>query len=92
MKIKNSIINEEKDCNLHLESKREKFRRITEARTGNLIRQIRVLTNCANRLNYNYTQEEVDQIFKAINNALEESRKAFNPQLSSLKFPPIDEE
>jgi hypothetical protein len=51
-----------------------------------------VLTNCANRLNYNYTQEEVDQIFKAINNALEESRKAFNPQLSSLKFPPIDEE
>jgi hypothetical protein len=95
MKIENVIVNEGKDGNIHFESKREKFRRLSEARTENVIQQIRVLTNCANRINYNYTQEEVEQIFQALNNALAESRKAFNSKVKNhtkFKLSPIDEE
>jgi hypothetical protein len=68
---------------------------LSEARTENVIKQIRVLTNCASRINYNYTQEEVEQIFQAINCALVESRKAFDPKTENrvkFKLSPIEEE
>ena len=48
------------------ESKHEKFVRLAEARTNKIIDTLQLLGNCANTSFYEYTQDDVDQIFQAI--------------------------
>lgn len=62
------------------ESKREKFVRIAEARTNKIINMIQLLGNCSNQGLYEYTQKDVDKIFKTLQSELEESKKRFNKQ------------
>lgn len=49
-----------------MESREERFVRIAEARTNKIINMIRLLGNCANKGNYEYTDDEVKKIFNAI--------------------------
>ncbi len=62
------------------ESKREKFVRIAEARTNKILNMIQLLGNCSNQSQYEYCQKDVDQIFKAIQNELDEAKKRFGKQ------------
>jgi len=62
------------------ESRREKFVRIAEARTNKIINMIQLLGNCSNLSQYEYTQKDVDKIFKAIQVELDESKKRFSRQ------------
>lgn len=62
------------------ESRREKFVRIAEARTNKIINMIQLLGNCSNLSQYEYTQKDVDKIFKAIQMELDESKKRFSRQ------------
>ncbi len=64
------------------ESKSERFRRVAEARTNKIIKMIRLLGNCSNRLVYTYEKEQVHQIFTAIR---EETDKAFQSFLTPKK-------
>lgn len=59
------------------ESKRERFVRVAEARTNKIIDMIQLLGNCANANTYEYTQEDVDQIFTAIETELREAKKKY---------------
>ena len=59
------------------EEKREKFKRIAENRTNRIINDLRLLGNCSNRSNYEYTEDDVKKIFAAIENALKESKQQF---------------
>lgn len=59
------------------ESKREKFVRLAEARTNKIIDMIQLLGNCSNSSVYEYTQEDVDQIFAAIETEVREAKKKF---------------
>ena len=59
------------------ESKRERFVRLTEARTNKIIDMIQLLGNCANANTYEYTQQDVDQIFSAIEAELREAKKKY---------------
>jgi predicted site-specific integrase-resolvase len=80
MKIDNTIIEEEKEEELHVrshESRSAKFKRMASLRTENIIKHIDVLTNCANVTYYDYTKDEVDQMFNAIESALSDARKTF---------------
>lgn len=67
------------------EEKNEKFKRLAEARTNKLIDTIRLLGNLSNPYHYEYTQEQVDAMFNAIQNELDEQRKKFEPQPSGKK-------
>ena len=59
------------------ESKRERFVRLAEARTNKIIDMIQLLGNCANTGTYEYTQQDVDQIFSAIEAELREAKKKY---------------
>jgi len=58
-------------------SKRERFLKVAEARTNAVLEKIRVLGNCANRSLYEYKEEEVNKIFRVIQDALNETKLKF---------------
>ncbi len=60
------------------ETKREKFVRLAEARTNKIINMLQLLGNCSNSSAYDYSQEDVDKIFSAIESEVKEARKKFN--------------
>ena len=60
------------------ETKRDKFVRLAEARTNKIIDMIQLLGNCSNLGAYDYTQQDVDKIFTAIENELREATKKFS--------------
>lgn len=65
-----------------MESKREKFVRLAEARTNKIIDMIQLLSNCSNSSVYEYSQKDVDKIFSAIETELKEAKKRFNQKES----------
>ena len=64
-------------ANKENESKRERFVRLAEARTNKIIDMIQLLGNCSNSSVYEYTQQDVDQIFSAIETEVREAQKKF---------------
>ncbi len=52
------------------ESKHDKFKRVAEARINKIIDMIRLLGNCSNTAIYEYTEENIKQIFDAIKSEL----------------------
>jgi len=58
-------------------SKRERFLKVAEARTNAVLEKIRVLGNCANRSLYEYKEEEVNKIFRVIQESLNETKLKF---------------
>lgn len=61
-----------------METKREKFVRLAEARTNKIIDMLHLLGNCSNSSAYDYTQQDVEKIFSAIEQEIRESKKKFN--------------
>ena len=62
----------------NVETKRDRFVRLAEARTNKIIDMIQLLGNCSNPSIYDYTQQDVDKIFNAIENEIREARKKYN--------------
>lgn len=65
------------------ESKREKFVRLAEKRTNRILDTLQLLGNCSNTSVYEYTQKDVDKIFKAIQSQVDETKRRFNKQDNS---------
>ncbi len=59
------------------ESKADRFVRIAEARTNKIIDMIQLLGNCSNKATYEYTQDDVKQIFTAIEAELKIAKSKF---------------
>ena len=59
------------------ESKHDKFVRLAEARTNRIIDTLQLLGSCSNTSVYEYTQDEVEEIFQAIEQELREAKKKF---------------
>lgn len=57
--------------------KRERFLKIAEKRTQMVLKKLQVLGNCANRQTYEYTPEDVEKIFSAIERQLMLVRSKF---------------
>ena len=62
------------------ETKRDKFVRLATARTNKIIDMIQLLGNCSNTSQYEYSQKDVDKIFKAIQAELDEAKKRYSKQ------------
>ncbi len=60
------------------ETKRDKFVRLAEARTNKIIDMLQLLGNGSNTSAYDYTQQDIDKIFGAIENEVREAKKKFN--------------
>ena len=65
-----------------METKRDKFVRLAKARTNKVINMLRLLGNCSNKSNYDYTDDDVKQIFGAIERELKQSKERFTGQES----------
>lgn len=67
------------------EIKSARFKRLAEKRTNRVIKRLKVLGNCANRYAYEYTKEDADKIFKAIEETLEKVKSKFYMETSAEK-------
>lgn len=60
------------------EEKRERFKRLGAQRTNAVLQKIKVLSNCANRSAYEYTEDEVNKIFSEIDRRVKEAKAKFH--------------
>lgn len=68
------------------ENKRERFLSVAERRTDKVLERIRILGNCSNKNLYEYKKEEINKIFRAIQNQLHETKLLFNENKKKKKF------
>ena len=68
------------------ESPEEKFKRLAISRTNVVIKNIRSLAKLSNSRRYGYDKNDIDKIYKAIQNDLKISRAMFDKNLNSKKF------
>lgn len=61
------------------EGRSTRFRRVASRRTDAVLRAIRVLGNCSNKSSYQYADEEVSKIFRAIDEQLRVTKAKFHP-------------
>ena len=59
------------------ETKRDRFVRIVENRTNKILDMLRLLANCADKSNYEYDEEDIKQIFAAIDKEVKATKNAF---------------
>lgn len=60
-----------------MDIKKENFKRIAENRTNKIIDMISLLGNLSNKSYYDYSDDEIDMIFDAIQNELDKQRVKF---------------
>lgn len=60
------------------ETKRTRFVRIAEARTNRILDQLRLLGNCSNKNNYEYADEDIKKIFRAIDQEVKNVKAKFD--------------
>lgn len=58
--------------------KRERFKRLAEYRTNEVLKRLKVLGNCANRSAYDYTEEEINKIFSEIEKQVKDIKSKFS--------------
>jgi hypothetical protein len=69
------------------ETPRQRFRRLATARTNAVIKKLDILGHCANRYSYEYTEEDINKIFVAIESSLEEVKRRFHvPKRAEFKL------
>lgn len=60
-----------------IETKRERFVRIAEARTNKIIEMLRLLGNCSSKASYKYSDDDVKKIFMEIEKELKNAKARF---------------
>lgn len=66
--------------------KSERFVRIVEKRTNKIMDDLRLLGNCANKSNYEYSDEDVKKIFSTIEQELKKTKAKFTESQKKNKF------
>lgn len=61
-----------------VESKRDKFIRLAETRTNKALEMIRLIGNLSNKTVYDYTDKDVDKIFKALEAEIQLAKKQYD--------------
>jgi len=66
-----------------MESKHDKWLRLSKKRSDKIDEQLRLITNLRNKSNYEYTEQEVEDLFDDIMNSVIEARRVY---MSGKKF------
>ena len=74
-------IDETEDVSIPGESKAEKFKRLAEKRTQNALKQISGIGKLSSSA-YEYTPEQIEKIFGALQSALDTARNKFEKNTS----------
>lgn len=61
-----------------MQTKRDRFKRLATHRTNEVLRKLKVLSNCSNKQLYEYDEREIDKIFSEIEKKVKESKAKFN--------------
>lgn len=70
-----------------MESKREKFVRLAEARTNKIIDMIRLLGNCSNKAVYDYDDLDVQKIFNTLDREIKNAKAKYSVEdMEAKKF------
>ena len=65
--------------------KRERFEKVASKRVQKIIDFIKLLGNCSNKNNYEYTEQDVDLMFKEINRTLKETKVLYDKNSHNTK-------
>ena len=65
------------------ESKRDKFRRLATQRTNAVLDRLRVLGHCANTQQYEYSEEDIRKMFRAIESQVKAVKAKFTSSSKS---------
>lgn len=60
-----------------IETKREKFIRLAEARTNKILEMMKLLGNCSSKASYDYTEKDIKKIFAALEKELKNTKNRF---------------
>jgi hypothetical protein len=69
-----------------MESKKDKFKRLANARVNNTMKQLDLIGNLSNSTSYNYTDEDVKKILSTLNQKVKEVGFKFQESLKKEKF------
>lgn len=67
-------------------TKQDNFIRLAEARTNKILDMLDLLGNLSNTSHYEYSEEQVENMFDAIQTELDEQKKRFTSKQSKRKF------
>lgn len=68
------------------ETRNEKFKRLATYRTNLALDKLRILGNLSNKSNYEYTEEEVNKIFTAVDAQLRIIKAKFKHRQTVFKL------
>lgn len=68
------------------ENKRERFKKLAVSRTNEVLKRIKILSNCSNRSAYEYTEEEIYKIFSEIEKNIKEAKNKFKSNNKNKEF------
>lgn len=68
-----------------MRDRRERFVSLAEARTDRALKSIRSIANLSNRSNYEYTEEDVEQITRALDREVRALRAKFQESQAGRK-------
>jgi hypothetical protein len=60
------------------ESRRQRFKRLANRRVNKALNQIRILGNLANKSYYDYTEDDVSKMFKALDSQVKALKGKFH--------------
>jgi len=72
--------------NINKNEKRERFKRLATYRTTEVLKRLQVLSNCANRSAYEYSEEEINKIFSTIEKAARDAKSKFHYPKEKINF------
>lgn len=62
--------------------RRERFEKVASNRVQKIIDYLNLLGNCANKNNYEYTEKDVELMFREINRMLKETRILYDKEIN----------
>ena len=68
------------------QSREDRFKRIASNRTNDILDRIRILGNCSNKSTYKYSEDEVNKIFRAIDQELKNCKAKFRTKKAKFQF------
>lgn len=63
---------------IQVKSRDERFKVVASRRVQEILNKMRLLRNCANKSNYEYTEEQVNKIFRTIDEEWKSVKSEFN--------------
>lgn len=68
------------------EDRAQRFKRIATYRTNEVLDKLRLIGNLSNKTNYEYTEDEVNKIFSAIETQLRIAKAKFSSSKKKREF------